>query len=247
MPVSAKQLNLCDISIDFDKFYNQNQDDLLSLLSNFINIKINNFIHFSLYQRYYSKIGTKRDFSPESMLNAFIIKNILSIHSIYLLFIFLSISYELHNFCGLLRVSNKPQFSRFKSNFLDELDDLFNNLVDFTEEISQAINPFLSSILISDTTGFEAYVTENNPKFYQSQLKQSKAYANFFNKTNQNSGFDIEKYAQIQMPKSASSNPDAKLSYLSGHFGYFIKCILSTNASVRDVISMTMIINLIKI
>ena len=31
MPVSAKQLNFCDVSINFDKFYNQNQDDLLSV------------------------------------------------------------------------------------------------------------------------------------------------------------------------------------------------------------------------
>ncbi len=38
MPVSAKQLNLCDISTDFDKFYYQNQDDLLSLLNKFIDI-----------------------------------------------------------------------------------------------------------------------------------------------------------------------------------------------------------------
>lgn len=32
------------------------------------------------------------------------------------------------------------------------------------------------------------------------------------------------------MPKLASSNPDAKLTYLNGHFGYYQKCIISTNA-----------------
>ena len=32
------------------------------------------------------------------------------------------------------------------------------------------------------------------------------------------------------MPKFASSNPDAKLTCLNGHFGYFLKCIISTNA-----------------
>ena len=37
MPVSAKQLNFCDVSTDFDKFYNQNQDDLLSLLNQLAN------------------------------------------------------------------------------------------------------------------------------------------------------------------------------------------------------------------
>ena len=164
------------------------------------------------------------------MLNAFIIKNILSIPSIDLLITILSISSELRQFCGFLKVPHKSQFSRFKSTYLDNLNDLFNNLVNFTEEISETISPFLSSILITDTTGIEAYVTENNLKFYQSQLKKSKSHAKFFAKTNPNSGFDVEKYAQGQMPKFASSNPDAKLTYLNGHFGYFLKCIISTNA-----------------
>ncbi len=100
MPVSAKQLSLCDISTDFDKFYNQNQDDLLSLLSQFINIS--DFIPFSFYQKYYSKFGTKRDFSLESMLNAFIIKNILSIPSVDLLITFLSISSELRHYVNFM-------------------------------------------------------------------------------------------------------------------------------------------------
>ncbi len=228
MPVSAKQLNLCDISTDFDKFYYQNQDDLLSLLNKFIDIS--DFIPFSFYQRYYSKFGTKRDFSLESMLNAFIIKNILAIPSVDLLITFLSISSELRKFCGFLKIPHKSQFSRFKSDFLDNFNDLFNNLVDFTEQISKEINPFLSSILITDTTGVEAYVAENNLKFYQSQLKKSKAYSKQLEKTNPDSGFDVEKYAQSQMPKFASSNPDAKLTYLNGHFGYFLKCGISTNA-----------------
>jgi len=61
MPVSDKQLNLCDISTDFDKFYNQNQSNLLSLLNQFISMS--DFIPFSFYQKYYSHFGRKRDFS----------------------------------------------------------------------------------------------------------------------------------------------------------------------------------------
>lgn len=228
MPVLAKQLTFCNISTNFDTFYNQNQGNLISLLDEFINIS--DFIPFSFYQKYYSKFGTTRDFSLESMINAFVIKNILSIPSVDLLITILSISSELRQYCGFLKIPHKSQFSRFKSHFLDNLNDLFNNLVDFTEDISQEIDPFLSSILITDTTGIEAYVTENNPKFYQSQLKKSKSHAKFFAKTNPNSGFDVEKYAQSQMPKFACSNPDAKLTYLNGHFGYFLKCIVSTNA-----------------
>jgi hypothetical protein len=72
MPVSAKQLNFCDISTDFDKFYNQNQNNLLNLLNQFINIS--DFIPFSFYQKYYSHFGTKRDFSLESMLSLLFLK-----------------------------------------------------------------------------------------------------------------------------------------------------------------------------
>ena len=235
MPASTKQLSFCDISTDFDKFYNQNQNDLLSLLNEFIDI--NEFIPFSFLQSYYSKLGRKRDFSLESMLNAFIIKNILSIPSVDLLITFLSISSELRKSCGFLKIPDKSQFSRFKSDFFSELNDLFHNLVDKTDVISKGINPFLSSILITDTTGFEAYVTENNLKFYQSILKRSKVQSKFYSKDNSNPTFDIEKYAQGKMPKHASSNPDAKLTYLNGHFGYFLKSIISTNALglVRDI------------
>ena len=235
MPVSAKQLTFSNISSDFDKFYNQNQDTLLSLLDKFINIS--DFIPFSFYQSYYSKFGKKRDFSLESMLNAFLLKNILSIPSIDLLITFLSISPRIRNFCGFLRVPHKSQFSRFKSEYLDDLNDLFHNLVDKTEDISKEVNSFLSSILITDTTGFEAYVTENNPKFYQSELRKSKSHAKYFKKNNPNSVFDIEKYAQSKMPKHSLSNPDAKLAYLNGHFGYFLKSVISTNGLglVRDV------------
>ncbi|MGI6382038.1 MAG: hypothetical protein ACOXZT_02285 [Tissierellaceae bacterium] len=74
MPVSAKQLIFSNISTDFDKFYNQNQDNLLSLLDEFINIS--DFIPFSFYQNYYSNLGAKRDFLLESMLNAFVNKKV---------------------------------------------------------------------------------------------------------------------------------------------------------------------------
>lgn len=228
MPISAKQLNLYDISTDFDKFFNQNQDNLLSLLNQFINIR--DFIPFSFYRKYYSHFGRERNFSLESMLNAFILKNLVSIPTIELLIFFLNNSSEIRRFCGFVTVPHKSQFSRFKINFINDLNDLFNNLVDITEDLSKEVNPFLASILITDTTGFEPYVTENNPKFYQSQLRKSKAYAKRLAKDNSNSTFDAEKYAQSQMPKVAFSNPDAKLAYLNGHFGYYQKCILSTNA-----------------
>jgi len=235
MPISAKQINFYDVSSDFEKFFNQNQNNLLSLLDEFINIT--ELIPSSFYQKYYSKFGTNRDFSLESMLSAFILKNILCLSSVDLLILLLNISYELRSYCGFLKVPHKSQFSRFKTHFLDDLKDLFHHLVDITDAMAKDVNPFLASILISDTTGFEHYVTENNPKFYQSELRKAKAYLKTIKDDNLKSTFDVEKFAQSQMPKAASSNSDSKLSYLNGHFGYFQKSIISTNGFglVRDV------------
>jgi len=235
MPISAKQITFSNISTKFKKFFNQNQNNLLSLLDEFIDIS--DFIPFSFYRKYYSKFGRKRDFTLESMINAFIIKNIFSIPTVDLLIIFLQTSSELRDFCGFSTVPNKSQFSRFKSSYFENLNDLFHNLVDITQDLSEAVSPFLASILISDTTGFEAYVKENNPKFYQSYLRKAKAYAKKINKDNKESSFDIEKYAQSQMPKFASSNNDAKLAFLNGHFNYYLKCIIATNGLgvVRDI------------
>lgn len=235
MPISAKQLNFYDVSSDFDEFYNQNQANLLTLLDKFINIS--DFIPSSFYHSYYSNLGRKREYSLESMLSTFILKNILSIPSIDTMISLLNISSEMRRFCGFLKVPNKSQFSRFKIQHLNELNELFHNLVDITDDMAKEVNPFLSSLLITDTTGFEPYVTENNPKFYQSQLRKAKAYAKKLKKQNKDSTFDVEKYAQSQMPKYASSNSDAKLCYLNGHFGYFQKSVISTNGFglVRDV------------
>lgn len=235
MPISSKQLNFCDISSDFDRFFNQNQSNLISLLNQFIDIS--EFIPFSFYQSYYSKFGRKRDFTIESMIYAFIIKNILSIPTIDLLISLLHISSEIRNCCGFLTVPNKSQFSRFKTAFFHNLNDLFHNLVDHSEQFCQQANPLLASILITDTTGFEAYVTENNPKFYQTEIRKAKTFAKKLTKSDNNSSFDFEKYAQSKMPKLASSNPDIKLTYLNGHFGYYLKSIISTNALgvVRDI------------
>ena len=234
MPVLTKQLNFSNISSDFDKFFKQNQNNLLSMLNQYIDI--NDFIPSSFYQKYYSDFGCERTFSLESMIYAFVLKNILSFPTVDLLISILNLSSEMRMFCGFDSVPHKSQFSRFKSTFSDSLNDLFHNMVDLTEDLCQSTNPFLASILITDTTGFEAYVKENNPKFYQSELRKSKAYSKVLQKEDPKSTFDAEKFAQGEMPKAAASNSDAKLAYLNGHFGYYQKCILSTNALgvIRD-------------
>ncbi len=122
------------------------------------------------------------------------------------------------------------QFSRFKSLFYDQIIEMFHHLVDFIPDFAIVTNEHLAKILIMDTTGFELYVKENNPKFFQSILKTVKTYK--YDKI-----FDVEKYAQSKMPKQSSYNSETKLAYLNGHFGYYQKGILATNGFglIRDI------------
>lgn len=54
---------------------------------------------------------------------------------------------------------------------------MFENLVDVTEPICQAIDAAKADMTIFDSSGIEAFVTENNPKYANRIIKQLKAYA----------------------------------------------------------------------
>ncbi len=53
---------------------------------------------------------------------------------------------------------------------------MFDRLVDLTEPICQRIDRQKSSMLLFDTSGIKAWVTENNPKYANRITKQLKAY-----------------------------------------------------------------------
>ena len=61
--------------------------------------------------------------------------------------------------------------------FLDDLQIVFDSLVDVTEPICQAIDSAKADMTIFDSSGIEAFVTENNPKYANRIIKQLKAYA----------------------------------------------------------------------
>lgn len=97
-------------------------------------MNISKFMHFSFYQSYYSKFSRKKDFTIDLLIS------LLHIYS------------EMRNCCGFLTVPDKSQFSRFKTAFFHNLNDLFHNLVDYSEDFCQQTNPLLSSILITNAT-----------------------------------------------------------------------------------------------
>lgn len=188
-------------------------------------IQLENIIPKSVKQKYYSTVGSKRKYSLTSMIKFFILKNIFAIQTFSTLLRFLYISKELRDFCGFDDIPHASQISRFSTMYFKEVNQILHALVEITQPMLKEIDPFLSSILISDTTGFEIYVKENNPKFYSNLIRISKK----FGKLNKIKNFNPEKYAQSQFPKYASSNPEINLSYLNSHFGFFVKSNIVTD------------------
>lgn len=193
----------------------------LSLLET--HLDISEYVPTSFYNNFYKSFGRKRKYQLDSFLYALLIQRIFSIPMDSLLITFLKFSKELREFCGFTKVPDASKFTVFKQRFKDDLQQLFEKLVDITEPICNDINAELASTLIYDTSGVEAYVTENNPKFISILIKQLKHY----NKGNP--AIDPYKMAYGSMPTHAAANPAVKHLYINGHFCYVYKFGLVTN------------------
>ena len=93
------------------------------------------------------------------------LEDIFSIPTDQLLLTFLAYSKPLREFCGFTKVPDASKITRFKQDFLDDLQLVFDQLVDITEPICQAIDSAKADMTIFDSSGIEAFVTENNPKY----------------------------------------------------------------------------------
>ncbi len=81
-------------------------------------------------------------------------------------------------------------------------------------------------MLLFDTSGIEAYVTENNPKYANRIIRQLKTYAKA---NNFDDSYDPYKAAYASMPTSAAANHEVKQQYINGHFCYAYKFGILTN------------------
>ena len=217
----SNQISLADIYDECSEVFKSNKPKFLELLSEYVNIA--DLIPQNFYNHYHSKLGKNREFSLASMISALLLQKILGIQSVTLLRSILILSKELREYCGFNRVPHDSQFTRFKQNFLDDIENMFNLLVDYTEPICRSIDSELASKLIFDTSGIEAYVTENNPKFLNSIIRKLKvAYKD-------NPNVDIYKMAYGLMPSSASANSEIKQLYINGYFCYVYKFGILTN------------------
>jgi hypothetical protein len=222
--ISYKQLSLAEIFTDCQDKFENDKPSFLSLLEN--NLDLDEFISVSFRNHYYASTGRPRRYPLIAMLWALIIQRIFSIPTDSLLVVFLQYSKELRDFCGFRKVPDTSKITRFKQGFLTDLQSLFDTLVDVTEPICQDIDKSLASMSIFDTSGIEAFVTENNPKFANRIISQLKAYAKTmgFDKS-----YDPYKAAYGSMPSHATANPAIKQLYINGHFCYVFKFGMITN------------------
>lgn len=230
--INAKQLSLADIYSDCNNVFENDKYHFLSLLED--NINLEELIPASFYNHFYSSIGRNRVYPLSGFLWALLLQRIFSIPTDSLLLIFLQYSKELRDFCGFSKVPDASKITRFKQDFLMDLQSFFDSLVDVTEPICQKINESLASMTIFDTSGIKAFVTENNPKYANRIISQLKAYKKAMGLDD---SYDPYKAAYGSMPSHAESNPAVKQLYINGHFCYVFKFGMITNGLgiVRDI------------
>ena len=222
--IPHKQLSLADIFSDCQDKFENDKPAFLSLLET--HIDIDEIIPISFRNHFYASTGRTRKYPLHALLWALIIQRIFSIPTDQLLLTFLAYSKPLREFCGFSKVPDASKITRFKQDFIDDLQLVFDNLVDLTEPICQAIDSAKADMTIFDSSGIEAFVTENNPKYANRIIRQLKAYAKTqgFDKS-----YDPYKAAYGSMPTHASANPEIKQLYINGHFCYVFKFGIVTN------------------
>ena len=219
------QLNLGNIYKECNELFKEQQPEFLNLLNQYLDI--DKYIPYSFKKAFYSSTGRPRSCSLYGYISGLILQKIFNIPTDSLLILILKFSSELRQFCGINKVPDASKWTRFKQDFSQHIQDMFIALVDVTEPICKAIDPFLANIDIYDTSSVESYVTENNPKYINASIKRLKNYYKFTGI--EKSETDIYKQAYSSLPKVASSDSSIRKMYSNGHFCYGRKFGIITN------------------
>ena len=155
--IAQKQLHLKDIFEECQKTFEEDKPRFLQLLEEYIDLGA--LIPERFWSHFYASTGRPREHSLTSLLWALVIQRLFSIPTDSLLLVFLTYSKDIREFCGFTRVPDASRLTRFKQEFVDELQEFFDRLVDITEPICQELDAEKASMTIFDTTGIEAYVT----------------------------------------------------------------------------------------
>lgn len=222
--ITYKQLSVADIFSNCQELYDYDKPQFLRLLEEHINL--DELVPSTFRHNFYASTGRPRKYPLNAMLWALILQRLLSIPTDALLIVFLHYSRHLREFCGFDKVPDASKFTRFKQDFLIDLQAFFDHLVDVTEPVCQAIDSDKASMCIFDTTGIEAWVQENNPKYANSLIRAMKTWAK---SKGLGDSFDPYKAAYGSMPTCAEANSEVKQQYINGHFCYAYKAGVVTN------------------
>ena len=149
--IPYKQLSLADIFQDCQDKFENDKPTFLSLLET--HIDMDEIIPISFRNHFYASTGRTRKYSLHALLWALIIQRIFSIPTDELLLTFLHYSKPLRDFCGFDKVPDASKITRFKQDFLQDLQIVFDNLVNLTEPICQAIDSEKADMTIFDSSG----------------------------------------------------------------------------------------------
>lgn len=172
--IPHKQLSLADIFTNYPNKFDNDKYEFLELLEN--TIDLDEIVPVSFIFHFHAATGRPRKHQLYPMLKALLLQLIFSIPTVSLLIIFLKYSQELRDFCGFDVVPDASKFTRFKQDFLPNLQSMFDRLVDLTEPICRRIDADKAAMALFYTSGIEAWVTENNPKYAKRIIKQLKAF-----------------------------------------------------------------------
>ncbi len=215
------QISLFDTYNNVLNLMEENKPEIIELIEEYIDFEA--IIPFQFHMHYYRHKGRKRINPLSSFIKAFVLKLLLGLKEDKQLLTLLKFAPELYKFCGFEKFPEASKLTNFKKDFADDMKSLFEKLVDITAPICKEIDAKKSEYLIYDTTGFEPYVAENNPKFFNTRLKSAKEISK------SNPDFDAYKGVYSMFPDEAKSAPEAKHQYINGQYCYAFKVGIITD------------------
>ncbi len=124
--IPYKQLSLADIFTDCQNKFHNDKYEFLSILDETINL--DEIVPAFFVSHFHAATGRPRKHLLYPMLRALLLQLIFSIPTTSLLIIFLKYSQELRDFCGFDVVPDASKFTRFKQDFLSDLQSMFDSI-----------------------------------------------------------------------------------------------------------------------
>lgn len=215
------QMSLEDIYNGVSESMEHQKSELVALLEK--HIDLDELIPDSFRKAFYRRMGRNHYYHLDSFLWFVILKKLFGLSQNTQMLNILRCSSELRELCGFDKVPDASQITRFYQNYCGQIESMFEHLVDITEPICRRINAKKADYLIYDTTGIEANVSENNPKFFNTKLKEAKKLAKG------NEGYNPYAGVYYLLPSESGTNPEIRQQYINGHFCYAAKAGIMTN------------------